>query len=113
MTETQQKALAITKTLLGTDRITFSQLSHQELMTTLLHVVEQSEAYKQEVSDAVEVVVEVFKYEVEFPALERFIIPKPDPLVEVVHKLGWDKDTAADLRAALADVGFEIREKGQ
>jgi phosphoglycolate phosphatase-like HAD superfamily hydrolase len=40
----------------------------------------------------------------------RFIIPKPkpDPLVEVLHKLGWDKDTAADLRAALEARGLTI-----
>jgi hypothetical protein len=47
--------------------------------------------------------------------LSRPIIPapKPDPLVEVLKKLNWyDAETeAADLRAALADFGLEIREK--
>jgi hypothetical protein len=73
--------------------------------------------FRQEVSDAVEVVVEVFKHEVEFPALERFIIPKPkpDPLLEAMKKAGWsDRDiynAEPSLRAALDALGFEIREK--
>ena len=47
----KQKALTTANVLLGTDRITLGQLSHKELMLALVHVVEQSEAFKQEVSD--------------------------------------------------------------
>lgn len=42
--------------------------------------------------------------------------PKPDPLVEVLGDLEWynnSPECAADLRAALDAIGFEIREKGQ
>ena len=49
--------------------------------------------------------------------LPKFIIPapKPDPLVEVMEKLGWyNAPTDADqLRAALDALGFEIREKNE
>jgi hypothetical protein len=47
--------------------------------------------------------------------LGHFIIPapKPDPLVEVMEKLGWYNapTDADDLRAALDALGYEIREK--
>ena len=78
--------------------------------------IEQHEAFRQEVSDAVEgyasmVGLDPKRY------FARFIIPKPDPLVEA-----WDEawgelsDKAAKLetfRAALAARGLEIREKQQ
>ncbi len=75
--------------------------------------IEQHEAFKQDVSR----VMTYFK--ALYPTLptdyDRFIIPapKPDPLVEVMEKLGWyDAETdAADLRAALDARGLEIREK--
>jgi hypothetical protein len=49
----------------------------------------------------------------------RFIIPKPkpDPLVDVAESLGYFNTAAqgwaGDVRDALDDLGFEIREKGQ
>jgi hypothetical protein len=72
--------------------------------------IEQHEAFKQEVSDA----LEMYSPESRNPALGRFIIPKSDPLVEVIA--GWTGGTvllASDLRAALDARGLEIREKGQ
>jgi hypothetical protein len=114
MNETKQKALTIANTLLGTDRVFLGQLSHQELMMTLVHVVEQSEAFKQEVSDAVEAYVTQYDAS-DWSRLKSFIIPKPDPLVEIMEAYGWyGSPTAADnLRAALEARGLEIREKGQ
>ena len=48
--------------------------------------IEQHEAYKREVSDAVEAAKRVYGGHREaFDQLDRFIIAKPDPLVEV-----WD-----------------------
>jgi len=48
--------------------------------------------------------------------LHRFIIPKPDPLVEVAESLGYFNTAAqgwaGDVRAALEARGLEIREKG-
>jgi hypothetical protein len=77
----------------------------------LLRAIEQHEAFKQEVSDAVE-------YALATPDavdLRRFIIPKPkpDPLVEVMRDLYWVDEYADDLRAALDARGLEIREKSK
>jgi hypothetical protein len=83
--------------------------------------------FRQEVSDAVE---EYYSRPYDFPAISQsFIItkPQPDPLVEVVNEVARElnitgasslhtirADTFRDkLRAALDDLGFEIREKGQ
>jgi hypothetical protein len=51
-------------------------------------------------------------------ALQGIIIPAPtpDPLVEVLGDLEWNNNSpecAAELRAALDALGFEIKEKGQ
>ena len=82
----------------------------------LCRAVEQHEAFKQEVSDAAEEYEEA-GFPMAWAGFERFIItkPKPDPLVEVMKRLGWyNADTdAADFRVTLGDFGLEIREKGQ
>lgn len=78
------------------------------------------EATKQELSDFRQEVSKVVTYiKALYPTLPRnftrFIIPapKPDPLVEVMKGINWmtTPDAAADLRAALAARGLEIREK--
>jgi hypothetical protein len=96
----------------------------------LFRAIEQHEAFKQEVSDAVlsamKVLLEMAEHDCEVrirPILERFIIPKtkPDPLVRVINEVIYaqpDGDIsevrmAKEIRAALDAVGLEIREKGQ
>ena len=72
--------------------------------------------FRQEVSDAV---VEYTRHPSTFAFrdLERFIIPKPDPLVDVAESLGYFNTAAqgwaGDVHAALEARGLEIREKGQ
>lgn len=75
--------------------------------------IEQHEAFRQEVSDAL-------LSDGVFPTghkLSRFIIPKPqpDPLVEVLHGEDWQsvfEDEVSDkFRATLDKFGLEIREK--
>jgi hypothetical protein len=86
----------------------------------LCRALEQHEAFKQEVSDALE------EYKADQPYVwkqsasdyfDRFIIPKPkpDPLVEAIEELNWlDPELSAKhLRAVLEARGLEIREKGQ
>ena len=80
----------------------------------LCRAIEQHEAFKQEVSDAVEACKNGGVNE--WRNLNQFIIPKPkpDPLEDVIA--GWTGGTvllASDLRAALKARGLEIREKGQ
>ena len=78
--------------------------------------IERHEAFKQKVSDA------VAEYKADQPYIwkgnasvyfQRFIISKPDPLVEALTKAGWGMPeiNAKELRAALGAVGFEIRSK--
>ena len=72
--------------------------------------IEQHEAFRQEVSDAVEgyagmVGLDPKRY------FARFIIAKPDPLVEALKQLNMSYVDAEDFRAALAARGLEIREK--
>jgi hypothetical protein len=77
----------------------------------LQRAIEQHETFKQEVSDA------LYDYFGEDNiggngVLSAFIIPKPDPLVEILGELNW-KTAEIPFRAALEARGLEIREKGQ
>jgi hypothetical protein len=75
--------------------------------------IERHEAFKQEVSGVMTYIKALY------PTLprnfNRFIIPKPDPLVEVLAEEGWydATDYARQIHKALAARGWEIREKGQ
>ena len=86
--------------------------------------VEAHDAFRQEVSDAVEAVIRADKGGMPYTTsstLSRFIIqPKPDPLADVVADLygvfnegGGPADTTDYLRAALKSRGLEIREVGE
>ena len=128
MTEIEQKALVLLNKvqdeqgyvqgsrLYRRDRNVFSE--------ALCRAIEQREAieqklrdFKQKVSDVVVDTEEKYNAAIIRDNFGQFIIPKPtpDPLVRVLKKLNWyDAETeAADLRAALADFGLEIREKGE
>jgi hypothetical protein len=80
----------------------------------LCRAIEQHEAFKQEVSDAL---VDSWYHNASGKLLERFIIVKPDPLVEVISEVdrgnGWDDETdyARQIHKALEARGLEIREK--
>ena len=82
-----------------------------EALCRAIEQIEQHEAFRQEVSDALTYIKELY------PTLprnfHRFIIPKPDPLVEALDSLGLRKadEWAGDIRKALAARGLEIREK--
>jgi hypothetical protein len=86
-----------------------------ETFTALCRAIEQHEAFKQKVSDA----LKIYSPENRNPALGRFIIskPKPDPLEEVLLEIDraimWADICAEEIRASLEARGFEIREKGQ
>ena len=76
--------------------------------------IEQHEAYKQKVSDAAEEYNEAAA-PMGWEGFERFIITKPDPLVEVAESLGYFNTAAqgwaGDVRASLEARGLEIRSK--
>ena len=123
MNEIEKKALALLNECAGTEVHggwgTFDP-NLTPCTRALCRAIEQHEAFKQEVSDAVELSIDrsghdglraghINEY------LGRFIISKPtvDPLVEALTKAGWGmpETNAKELRAALGAVGFEIREK--
>jgi hypothetical protein len=93
------------------------------LEEALCRAIEQHEAYKQKVSDAVahwKDTSEYSSFEMMLKIAEQdlfgFIIPtpKPDPLVAVLGDLEWYNNSpqcAAELRAALDARGLEIRSK--
>jgi hypothetical protein len=90
------------------------------LLAEAADAIEQHEAFKQEVSDAVEAVryfgistARLFQFDT---IMSRFIIPKPkpDPLVDVLaDTFGASLIDADELRAAMEARGLEIREKGK
>lgn len=72
----------------------------------LCRAIEQHEAFRQEVSDAVEEVFDVCGEHIPLGTkekLRRFIIAKPDPLVEA-----FGHDLATDIRAAIEKLGVKI-----
>ena len=123
MTETEKKALALlneTCAEMGLDKVRSLELDMPG-ERALLRAIEQHEAYKQEVSDAVETLVDMPRCdpdEVDLVAerLGRFIIAKPDPVkmlfdyFETTENF-YPPEFEGDIRAALAARGLEIREK--
>ena len=79
--------------------------------------IEQHEAFKREVSDAVEGFYRDNPYEISCYCddLKRFIIAKTDPLVEALDSLGLEKadEWAPDIRKALAARGGRIVWEGE
>ena len=76
----------------------------------LCRAIEQHEAFRQEVSDVAE---EVVQRQGKLQALLPFIIPalKLDPLEDALDDMGLSPHYAEEIRAALDALGFEIREK--
>lgn len=87
------------------------QVSSDEAFLALCRMVLKHETFSQEVSDAVEA-VRLGDMRVN-DLVDRFIIPKPDPLMEALQDIwsGTSEFDAMALRSALIRRGFEIREK--
>ena len=114
MTDIEKKALAlVTRLQEEDDGKKYSYAYHFE---ALCRAIEQHEAFKREVSDAVTGFDE-YGTEAAWERLSRFIIAKPDPLVEVLQEIsgegGYDNfdHYAYRLRSALEARDLEIREK--
>ena len=121
MTDIEAKALALLNEIeLERGATPYSKLNRHGAAEAIYRAIEQHEAFKQEVSDAVEALLDRFLGDglsqgVINGHLHQFIIRKPDPLVEVMKEAGWsDRDiynAETSLRAALEARGLEIREK--
>lgn len=121
MTETiEQKALALVNEVRaewgGNWAPRTKPFSH-EAFKALCRAIEQHEAFRQEVSEAAERLLKIVArqrpwLESDADQFASFIIPQPDPLVEVMNAW-WDADGYASIetfRAALAARGLKIVE---
>ena len=119
MTDIEQKALALVREVLTERDLSDKRAVRREVSPyteALCRAIEQHEAFKQKVSDAlVDYFGEHLVAEDGGDALASFIIPKlkPDPLVEaLVATDGLEYEPQAQaIRAALKACGFEIKEK--
>ena len=115
MTNIEQKALELVNEVArergyGTMEIDPKTFHAHE---ALCRAIERHEQFRQEVSDAVVAAKHVYGGHREaFDQLDRFIIAKPDPLVEAIREC-WHSDKILEdrFRAALDKYGLEIREK--
>ena len=117
MTETERKALALVNEVareLGWDQAKEIYAEGYTRNEALFRAIERHEAFRQEVSFALETFKHgntriLYSY-----ILDRFIIAKPDPLVEVLKKIngegGFDgaEHQAHSLRSAIEERGGRI-----
>lgn len=122
MTEIEQKALELVNEVLAEWGVLKNAVeipkNSDAFARALLRAIEQHEAFRQEVSDAVaEWHSGHGDDERVYANLTRFIISKPDPLVEVLADMGLKSkggyDWASEFRNTLARRGLEIREKAE
>jgi hypothetical protein len=120
MTEIEQKALALVNEVFteqGGSPIDYEALvgSGDVVTLALCRAVEQHEAFRQEVSDALKKYFSMdWNTHNMVSDLHRFIIPKPKPdlLHEVWFYLFGEIYNMQEFRAELEARGLEIREKG-
>lgn len=110
MTDIEQKALAQAVAAAGRRMQDYAIMAEENVLRQSIEAharaIEQHEAFRQEVSDAI-VKLGCWPYTVD---LGRFIIAKPDPLVEAMHDCGVDRfeSWADQLRAAIEKRGGKI-----
>ena len=117
MTEIEHKALALVNEVFvesGQSACpSYNQLPWHTAKA-LCRAIQQHEAFRQEVSDAIDSSVLTPEMEAH---LSRFILPKPDPLVEAVNEAwGWrgpHPDVTENLRAAIEARGGRIVWEGE
>ncbi len=123
MTDIEKKALALVNEVMAELGMSSHTVFHRNVNwanMALCRAIEQHEAFRQEVSDAVVKATHTMAAGKLLEAsviLAAFIIAKPDPLVEVINDADDmvrkpDAPSYAEaIRAALAARGLEIREK--
>lgn len=120
MTDIEQKALALVNEVQKVRGHTGSPWNSSAILNEALYrAIEQHEAFRQEVSDAVEQAVAFLGPPSEklrrgrlAIALARFILPKPDPLVDLCYSMGL-RVTGHELRAAIEACGGRIVWEGE
>lgn len=111
MTDIEQKARELANEVLNERGMAGRSYIDRDIYTheALCRAIEQHEAFRQEVSDAVEEYCKGHG----IPNYGRFIIPapKPDPLVDIVEWLGGEwtpEEYVKEIRAALEARGLTI-----
>ncbi len=117
MTDIEKKALALVNEVRDEFGMKHRETPYgHEAFRALLRAIEQHEAFRQEVSDAVEALLawpSIKSQGIIVDRLARFIIAKPDPLFEVVQAW-WEtgstsiEETTDELREAIAKRGGKI-----
>jgi len=112
----EKKALALVNEFRAATRnppfADWSQVHLGATAKSLLRAIEQHEAFRREVSEAVQDYIDHYRQE-GWLGFDHFIIPQADPLVEVMNAW-WHADGYASIetfRAALAARGLEIVKK--
>jgi len=124
MTKTEKKALEQAVAAAGRRMQDYAIMAEENVLRQSIEAharaIEQHEAFRQEVSDAVEelaVCVYDDSSSIVRRYMGRFIIAKPDPLVEALIKGGIVNhsaaEMAADLRAAIEARGGRIVWEGE
>ena len=115
MTDIEQKALALLNEVRDERGFRLNVEMQREDMAqeALCRAIQQHEAFRQEVRDAVVKATHTMaagKLVEASGILAAFIIAKPDPLVEVLRDMGYSKnaDVADDFRAAIEKRGGKI-----
>ena len=120
MTDIEQKALALLNEVRDERGFRLNVEMQREDMAqeALCRAIEQHEAFRRDVSDAVTGFDE-YGTEAAWERLSRFIIPKTDPLVEAIKDCelatldGIEEGVAYDLRAAIKARGGRIVWEGE
>lgn len=123
MTETEKKALALLNAVCAEWEVgpaTEDDMDGSACFAALTRAIEQHEAFRQEVSDAVERVFDECEEHIPFAPkqkLRSFIIAKPDPLVEALNDLypetSGNREYAEKIRAAIKARGGRIVWEGE
>lgn len=115
MTDTEKKALALVNEIAATRGTSWPCVdrANDSRWEALCRAIEQHEAFKREVSDAVEEIAKVWgTADPAWGYLRRFIIAKPDHIRGAALDIGvsWGPNDSDSFRAALAARGLTITE---
>lgn len=124
MTEAEKKALALLNAVCAEWEVspaTEDDMDGSACFAALTRAIEQHEAFKREVSDAVEKLLawpSIRSQGIIVDSVAPFIIAKPDPLVDAMNesldRLGaFDAEEADNLRAAIEARGGRIVWEGE
>ena len=114
MTDIEQKALALLNEVRDERGFRLNVEMQREDMAqeALCRALEQHEAFRKEVSDVAEACQTYTAASFIKGQLNRFIIAKPDPLVDLCYSMGL-KVTGHELRAAIEARGGRIVWEGE